>query len=180
LCALFEVLHFARLCTLLNTQTHTTTNPPTANAAYATVALHYGQPLDKECRARAPPIYASSSFVFEGELLRAQHPHPHLDRAVYLTVTAPPPFQNVSPNPHTFLNVIAPLLRFSGKKCLTRLNLPLSPPREMLCASSPLTHAHTHSHKATTTTTTTTILPPADADHGAALFALQKLGPIYT
>eukprot|EP00035_Acanthoeca_spectabilis_P034862 m.31228 g.31228 ORF g.31228 m.31228 type:complete len:455 (+) comp6914_c0_seq1:4171-5535(+) len=32
---------------------------------FATLALHYGQPLDKECRARAPPIYASSSFVFE-------------------------------------------------------------------------------------------------------------------
>lgn len=32
---------------------------------FATMALHYGQPLDKDYRARAAPIYASSSFVFE-------------------------------------------------------------------------------------------------------------------
>ena len=74
-CVVREVLHF---CAFALTSTHNY-QPTTAHAAYATVALHYGQPLDKECRARAPPIYASSSFVFEGELLRAQHPHPHLD-----------------------------------------------------------------------------------------------------
>eukprot|EP00040_Diaphanoeca_grandis_P002363 m.21405 g.21405 ORF g.21405 m.21405 type:complete len:478 (-) comp13377_c0_seq1:369-1802(-) len=33
--------------------------------SFETMQLHYGQPLDAECRARAPPIYSSTSFCFE-------------------------------------------------------------------------------------------------------------------
>lgn len=37
----------------------------TAGQGFETVMLHHGQPLDSDHRARAPPIYASTSFVFE-------------------------------------------------------------------------------------------------------------------
>jgi O-acetylhomoserine/O-acetylserine sulfhydrylase-like pyridoxal-dependent enzyme len=33
--------------------------------SFATIALHHGQTLDSDHRARAPPIYASTSFAFE-------------------------------------------------------------------------------------------------------------------
>jgi len=36
-----------------------------AGESFATVALHHGQTLDSDHRARAPPIYASTSFAFE-------------------------------------------------------------------------------------------------------------------
>ena len=33
--------------------------------SFSTVSLHHGQTLDSDHRARAPPIYASTSFAFE-------------------------------------------------------------------------------------------------------------------
>tara|TARA_B110000208_G_scaffold52377_1_gene68734 strand:+ start:124 stop:309 length:186 start_codon:yes stop_codon:yes gene_type:complete len=39
-----------------------------AGAGYETVMLHHGQTLDPVHRARAPPIYASTSFAFEVRL----------------------------------------------------------------------------------------------------------------
>jgi O-acetylhomoserine (thiol)-lyase len=40
-----------------------------AGQGFSTISLHHGQTLDPEHRARAPPIYASTSFAFED----AQH-----------------------------------------------------------------------------------------------------------
>ena len=84
-------------------------------AGFNTVMLHHGQTLDPEHRARAPPIYASTSFAFEVRFL------PVTNAAVARDV-----------NSHS---------------CLPSCCPPLS---------------------------------PQDSAHGADLFALKKLGPIYT
>lgn len=38
---------------------------PEGTASFATLQLHHGQTLDSDNRARAPPIYASTSFAFK-------------------------------------------------------------------------------------------------------------------
>jgi hypothetical protein len=48
-----------------NTMTDTYDDDRKAGESFATVALHHGQTLDSDHRARAPPIYASTSFAFE-------------------------------------------------------------------------------------------------------------------
>ncbi|KNC77686.1 O-acetylhomoserine (thiol)-lyase [Sphaeroforma arctica JP610] len=45
--------------------THDTYDEDREGHGFATLALHHGQPLDSDHRARAPPIYLSSSFAFK-------------------------------------------------------------------------------------------------------------------
>lgn len=41
------------------------TDRPEGDAGFSTMCLHHGQGLDSDHRARAPPIYASTSFAFK-------------------------------------------------------------------------------------------------------------------
>jgi hypothetical protein len=42
---------------------------------FETLQLHAGQDVDPATNARAPPIYASTSFVFNDSAVRAHHHH---------------------------------------------------------------------------------------------------------
>eukprot|EP00122_Pirum_gemmata_P001346 Pgem_evm1s1203 len=48
-----------------NTEVNDTYDDDRNGHGFSTLSLHHGQPLDSDNRARAPPIYASTSFAFK-------------------------------------------------------------------------------------------------------------------